>query len=87
MQVTVEGVVKSDVCERGQRLVVEYTSLVRTLAQNGLVKVVDWNHPEPQKSTEVDDELTSPNPPKRRRMTKPADTDYAIVPHEDTVDG
>ena len=76
MQVTVEGVVKSDVCEQGQRLVVEYTPLVKTLTRNGLVKVVDWNHPTVEAEPEiVDDEPEVVEPVKRTRRRMTGDDD------------
>lgn len=46
MQVTIEGVVSTDVCKRGDRHTVEWTPHLRQLVRGGLVKVVEWHHPE-----------------------------------------
>lgn len=46
MQVTVEGVVHSDVLARGERATVELTDYVRGLIRNRLVQVVE-THGEP----------------------------------------
>lgn len=48
MQVTIEGVVSTDVCKRGEQHTVEWTKHVRQLTRRGLVKVVQWHHPEPE---------------------------------------
>ncbi|BCK58412.1 hypothetical protein [Nocardia wallacei] len=47
--VTIEGVVNSDVCARGERHTVEWTDYLRGLARNGLIQVVDGPHDEPAK--------------------------------------
>jgi len=46
MQVTIEGVVSTDVCRRGERHTVEWTEHLRRLVRGGLVQVVEWHHPE-----------------------------------------
>lgn len=46
MQVTIEGVVSTDVCRRGEQHTVEWTPHLRQLVRGGLVKVVQWHHPE-----------------------------------------
>lgn len=48
MQVTIEGVIDSDVCERGSQHRVEWTPLVQGLARNGIVRIIEWHHPEPE---------------------------------------
>lgn len=40
MVVTVEGVVGSDVCRRGERVDVEWTPFLQRLAASGLIRVV-----------------------------------------------
>ncbi|MBF6416989.1 hypothetical protein [Nocardia cyriacigeorgica] len=47
MQVTIEGVINSDVCERDAQLTVEWTPFVQALARNGIVRIVGWPEPEP----------------------------------------
>lgn len=47
--VTIEGVVNSDVCARGEQHTVEWTDYLRGLARNGLIRVVAGPHDEPAK--------------------------------------
>ncbi len=57
-KVTIEGVINSDVCGKGERHTVEMTDRLRGLVDNRIVKVVDWHHDEPAK------------PKRRRRATE-----------------
>ena len=45
-KVTIEGVINSDVCARGEQHTVEMTPQLRGLLDNRIVKVVDWHHDE-----------------------------------------
>ncbi len=86
MQVTVEGVIHSDVCEAGETYTVEWTPQLRGLVRSGILKVVEWHHPTfPVEVTDhadhvhVADEVpdleddSTTKPARRPRMTKPAD--------------
>lgn len=42
MRVEIEGVVNSDVMQRGERAVVEWTPRLVNLRRHGLIQVVDW---------------------------------------------
>lgn len=53
-KVTIEGVINSDVCARGEQHTVEMTERLRQLADNRIIKIVGGPHDEPAK-------------PKRRR--------------------
>ncbi|MCM6777936.1 hypothetical protein NDR87_31440 [Nocardia sp. CDC159] len=68
MQVTIEGVVASDVCGRGERHTVEWTPRLAGLVQSRVVKVVEWHHdttePEPEPESESESE---PAPASRKR--------------------
>ncbi|WP_280248806.1 hypothetical protein [Nocardia abscessus] len=48
MQVTIVGVVNSDVIAEGEERTVEWTPYLRGLVQSGLVRVTAWHHPEPE---------------------------------------
>ncbi|WP_280499024.1 hypothetical protein [Nocardia cyriacigeorgica] len=48
MQVTIEGVIDSDVCARGEHHTVEWTPFIRGLVRNRIVSVIEWHHPEPE---------------------------------------
>jgi hypothetical protein len=61
-KVTIEGVINSDVCARGERHTVEWTARLKALADNRIIQVVDWHHDEPAKPAEAE-----PAPRKRRR--------------------
>lgn len=74
MQVTVEGVVNSDVCERGDRRTVEWTPQLRGLVRSGILTVVEWHHPTFPVELHSDHVHVADEPkPQRPRMTKPAD--------------
>lgn len=45
MRVEIEGVVNSDVMQRGEHAVVEWTTRLANLRKHGLIQVVDW-HPD-----------------------------------------
>lgn len=79
MKVTIEGVVNSDVCERGARHTVEWTEYLRGLVRSGLVQVVEWHHPEPESLVVVEDtppvvdDPPAPKRPRRPRRTQTAE--------------
>lgn len=76
MQVTIEGVVNSDVCEAGATHTVELTPRLRGLVNSGLVIVTDWNptpptDPAPEPAVEqVVVETPAPRPRSRRRAVE-----------------
>jgi hypothetical protein len=47
MQVTIEGVVRSDVLEEGEQRTVEHTPYIKGLLRSRLAKVIAWHHDEP----------------------------------------
>lgn len=55
-QVIIEGVVSSDVCDRGAQHTVEFTPQIGAYVRNGLIRVVGHITPEPK-----------PAPPKRSK--------------------
>ncbi|WP_280420642.1 hypothetical protein [Nocardia carnea] len=66
MKATIEGVVDSSAIEAGQRTTVEWTGTMRTMARQGLIRVLEWHAPEPP--------AEEPKPARRsRRRAKPAD--------------
>lgn len=83
MQVTIEGVVSSDVLGQGEQRTVEHTDYIRGLLRSRLVKVVEWHHPEPASdqvekpdTTAVVDEIppvVEEAPKRRRRTARPAE--------------
>ncbi|WP_280505827.1 hypothetical protein [Nocardia farcinica] len=76
MQVTIEGVVSTDVCRRGEQHTVEWTEHLRRLAGRGYVKVIEWHHPEVEPAADgpVTDAPVAAKLPKRSRRRKAADT-------------
>lgn len=48
MQVTIVGVVNSDIIAAGEERKVEWTPDLRGLVQSGLVRVTAGHHPEPE---------------------------------------
>ncbi|WP_162500987.1 hypothetical protein [Nocardia panacis] len=59
-KVTIEGVINSDVCGRGDRYTVEWTERLRGLVESRVVQIVRWHH----------DEVPPAPAPKRRSRAK-----------------
>lgn len=72
MLVTIEGVVHTDVCSRGERTTVEYTGFVRSLVGQGLVRIVDWPVPARPVRVAVPEDTVRTAVPKRRTRGKNA---------------
>jgi hypothetical protein len=65
MKVTIEGVINSDVCARGEQHTVELTDRLKALAANRIIEIVDWHHDEPEEPAV--EKAPEPAPRKRRR--------------------
>lgn len=52
MRVEIEGVVNSDVMQRGERQTVEWTPKLVNLRRHGLIRVVDWYADRPAETVE-----------------------------------
>lgn len=80
MQVTIEGVVNSDVLGAGERRTVEHTDYVRGLLRSRLVRAIEWHHPEPASdqvenpdiTVEVDEAPPVVEPAPKRRSRRAA---------------
>ncbi len=59
-KVTIEGVINSDVCQRGEQHTVEWTARLNGLAKSRIIKVIERHTDEPK--------------PKRARRSRSAGT-------------
>ncbi|MGW5147529.1 hypothetical protein [Rhodococcus koreensis] len=79
MRVTIEGVVNSDVIQRGERCTVEWTDRLAALRKNGLIQVVDWHPDDVQvvnatgEQVDVIIEHDTPEPPEPVKEATPED--------------
>lgn len=72
MRVTIEGVVNSDVCGRGERHTVEWTERLRGLRDSRIIRVVEWHH---------DVQAAKPAGKRRGRRPKVDDAVAALAPN------
>lgn len=76
MQITIEGVVNSDIIQRGDRMTVELTPQLVGHLRKGLVKLVDVQQPSepeviPVETVQPSPEIVSPEPQKTVRKRAP----------------